>query len=208
MQSPPRADPPFVPLRNSGWPRGKMPRWLLLAALPVLACVVLIGIAVRPSHAQRASDMNGFLRDVTTDIQSCAGGVSESLLALRSIESGARHDVSTAVGVAAYGASNCSPANNVQLADLVQYQVHESLAAFRLGRAVNGLVTWAFPDAQRVQTDVVAVLRSHGAARAAATARLHDALRRLDGQRAYVDRIMTAAVRATGATAKLPNLPG
>jgi hypothetical protein len=187
----------------------KTPRWLLLAALPVLACAVLIGIAVRPSHAQRASDMNGFLRDVTADIQSCAGGVRESLLVLRSIESGARHDVSTAVGVAAYGASNCSPANNMQLDDLVQYQVHESLAAFRLDRAVNGLVTWAFPDAQRVQTDVVAVLQSHAAAaRAAATARLHDALRRLDGQRAYVERIMSAAVRATAATAKLPDLPG
>jgi hypothetical protein len=186
----------------------RTPRWLLPAGLAVLVCAVLIGVAVRPSKAQRASDMNGFLHGVTTDIQSCAGGVRESLLVLRSIESGASHDVSTAIGVAAYGANICSPANNMQLEDLVTYQVHESLAAFRLERAVNGLVTWAFPDAQRVQTDVVAVLRARGSARGAATARLHQDLRRLDGQRAYVDRIMMTAVTATGATAGLPPLPG
>jgi len=36
---------------------------------------------------QRGSgDLNGFLKDMTTDIQSCAGGVRESLNAMRSIE--------------------------------------------------------------------------------------------------------------------------
>lgn len=208
MQSPPRTDPPYVPLRHSRWPANKTPRWLILAGLAVLVCAVLVGVAVHPTKAQRATDMNGFLHDVTVDIRSCAGGVRESLTVLRAIESGTEHDLNTAVGVAAYGASNCSPANNEQLDDLVAYQVHESLARYRLDRAVNGLITWAFPDAQRVMTDVAAVLRSSGTGRTAATASLHQAMRRLDGQRAYVDGILRTAVTATGATSPLPTLPG
>jgi hypothetical protein len=205
---PGQAEPPFVPLRHSRWPTGKSPRWLILAGLVVLACAVLVGVAVQPSQAQRASDMNGFLHDVTADIQSCAGGVRESLMVLRAIDTGAEHDRATAIGVASYGAQNCSPANNELLDDLVQYQVHESLAAYRLDRAVNGLVTWAFPDAQRVQADVAEVLRSSGPARAAAAARLQQALRRLDGQRAYVDGVLRNAATATHATTPLPPLPG
>ena len=77
-----------------------------------------------------------------------------------------------------------------------------------LGSAVDGLVTWAFPDAQRVQNDVAGVLRSHGAARAAATSKLQRELRALNAQRAYVDKIMMSAVNATSATGKLPVLPG
>ena len=38
--------------------------------------------------------------------------------------------------------------------DLVQYQPPESLASFHLDQTVNDLVTWGFPDAQRVQIDV------------------------------------------------------
>jgi hypothetical protein len=176
--------------------------------LLVVAASVTVGIAIHPTQAQRATDMNDFLHDVTTDIQSCAGGVRESLTVLRAIESGASHDLKTATHVATYGAANCSPANNELLADLVQYQTHESLARFHLERAVNGLVTWAFPDAQRVQTDVALALNARGAARAAATAKLQRDLRILDGQRAYVDKFMMTAITATAATGKLPALPG
>ena len=56
--------------------------------------------------------------------------------------------------------------------------------------------------------DVADVLRANGAARAAATVKLHHDLRALDAQRAYVDKIMMKAVTATSATAKLPVLPG
>jgi hypothetical protein len=201
-------EPPFVPLRHSHWPTRKSPRWLILAGLVVLACAVLVGVAVQPSQAQRATDMNGFLHDMTADIQSCAGGVRESLTVLRAINAGTSHDRATAIGVASYGAQNCSPANNELLDDLVQYQVHESLAAYRLDRAVKGLVTWAFPDAQRVQADVAAVLRASRADRAAATAKLRQALQRLDGQRAYVDGVLRGATTATHATDPLPSLPG
>jgi hypothetical protein len=208
MQTPVTTGPPHVPLRHSRWPVHKTPRWLFVAGALVLAGSVLVGLAHHPSRAERATDMNGFLHDMTWDIQSCAGGVSESLTALHAIQSGASRDVPTATGIATYGAANCSPANNELLADLTQYQVTESLASFRLDRVANGLVTWAFPDAQNVQTDVAKILQSRGTAKAAATARLQRDLRILDHQRAYVDRIMMAGVRATSATGKLPALPG
>lgn len=208
MPAPARTNPPYVRVRQTGWATRKTPRWLLIACLLVAAAGIAVGIAIHPTRAQRATDMNDFLHNVTADIQSCAGGVRESLTVLHSIESGTSHDLKTATHVATYGAANCSPANNELLADLVQYQVHESLARFRLDRAVNGLVTWAFPDAQRVQTDVATVLNTRGEARTAATAKLQRDVRILDGQRAYVDKIMMTAITATTTTGKLPALPG
>jgi hypothetical protein len=208
METPTRANPPYVPVRHRQWVSYRTPRWLYLAGAVVLAAAVTVGLSVHPSRSQRATDMNDFLHTVTTDIQSCAGGVRESLQVLRAIEAGPSHDVATALHIATYGGSNCSPANNVQLADLTQYQVHESLASFHLGAAVDGLVTWAFPYAQRVCYDVAGVLRARGAARADATAKLRRDLRILDAQRAKVDQIMRAAVTATHATAKLPPLAG
>jgi hypothetical protein len=207
MQSPPRADPPYVPIRRT-WPTRRAPRWWLGVGLLLAVAAVLVGIAVHPSRSQRATDLNGFLTDMKTDIQSCAGGVRESLMWLHAIDAGTNRDVKTAISEATYGAGNCSPGNNMQLDDLVGYQVHESLWTFHLSRAVDGLVTWAFPDAQRVQEDVAAILRGHGAARDSATAALRRDLRALDAQRAYVDNIMMKAVRATGATGRPPPLPG
>jgi len=208
VQTPARADPPYVPIRRGAWPVRRAPRWLIAAGLAIVAVGVLVGIAVHPSRSQRATDLNGFLADMKYDIQSCAGGVRESLTALRAIEAGTRHDVGTAIGIATYGSANCSPANNMQLDDLVGYQVQESLFSFRLDRVVYGLVDWATPDALRVQADVAALLRAQGAARAAAGAKLNADLRVLDNQRTYLDRIMTAAIRATGATGRPPPLPG
>jgi hypothetical protein len=208
VSTPPRADPPHVPLRHGGWPVQKAPRWLLVAGALVLAGAVLTGLAHRPTRSQRAADVNAFLHDMTTDIQSCAGGVRESLTALHAIQSGAEHDVRTAAHIATYGAGNCSPANNELLDDLTLYQVSESLASFGLPRVVDGLVTWAFPDAQRVQDDVAGVLGASGAARVTATAKLRRDLRTLDAQRAYINKIMMNAVDATSATGRLPELPG
>jgi hypothetical protein len=200
--------PPSVPLRHPRWPGRRTPRWVYPVAFVLLVAAVLVGVAVRPTQAQRAVDLKGFLHDVTFDIQSCAGGVREALIRLHAIEAGTNHDVNTAVAEANYGAGNCSPANNELIGDLVQYQVHESLARFHLERAVAGLVKWATPDAQRVQQDVAVILRSEGAARTAATATLQHDLRVLDAQRAAVNSLINAAVSATAAKATPLPLPG
>ena len=208
MQSPPRADPPYVPIRHTAWPVRRTPRWWFAAGLAIVVAGVLVGLAVHPSKSQRATDLNGFLTDMTTDIQSCAGGVRDSLTAMRAINAGTSHDVGTAIGIATYGSGNCSPANNMQLDDLVGYQVQESLSSFRLDRVVYGLVDWATPDALRGQADVAAILRAQGTARTAATTKLDSDLKILDAQRAYLDKIMMAAISATGASGRPPPLPG
>ena len=208
MHSPPRTDPPYVPIRHTAWPVRRTPRWWFAAGAVIVVAGVLVGIAVHPTKSQRAADLNGFLTDMKTDIQSCAGGVRDSLSALRSINAGTSHDVGTATGIATYGSANCSPANNMLLDDLVGYQVQESLSSFHLDRVVYGLVDWATPDALRVQADVAVILRAQGAARTAATTKLQNDLRVLDNQRTYLDRIMTAAITATGASGRPPPLPG
>jgi hypothetical protein len=224
--SPPRVrtDPPdpgsggvvppgaYVPIRRGRWPTGRTPRWVLLAVAAFVAVGVLVGLAHQPSPSERSSDLRGFLADMRTDIESCAGGVSESLTALRQLgplPSSNTSEVKDTISIATYGASNCSPANSMPLDDLDQYQVTESLASFRLDRVVTGLVNWAAPDAIDVQTDVVAVLRAGDArARSSALAALQLAIRKLDAQRAAVDSIMEHAITSLSAHAAPPALPG
>jgi hypothetical protein len=209
VDSLPRADPPYVPIRHSRWPTRRTPRWLLAAGAGLLAVAVLVGLAHRPSTGQRAADLRGFTRDMNADIESCAGGVGESLTALRAIQSGTSHDIRIAIKIARDGAANCSPANNELLDDLLQYQVTESLARFGLARVVSGLVTWCAPDAIRVQSDVAAVLAARGtpgAGRAAAA--LRRALTVLDAQRTAVDTVLARASTTVAARAQPPPLPG
>jgi hypothetical protein len=205
---PTRTDPPYVPIRHTAWPTRRAPRPFVLAAVGLLAVAVLVGLAHRPSQSQRAADLRAFVSDMTTDIQSCAGGVSESLYALGQVQSGATRDVATAVNIAQTGAANCSPANNELIDDLEEYQVTESLASFRLNRVVSGLVNWAAPDAQQVQTDVARVLAAPDQqARDQDLASLRQARASLDAQRAAVDSIIEAASRSLSAKAAPPRLP-
>ena len=209
VDSPPRADPPYVPIRHTRWPARRTPRSLFLVGVALLAVAALVGLTHRPSTAQRAADLRLFLRNMNADIESCAGGVGESLIALHAIQSGASHDTPTAISIAQVGAANCSPANNELLDDLTQFQVTESLASFRLTRVVSGLVTWAAPDAQRVQTDVADVLSARSPqARASASAALRQARAELDTQRAAVDSVIETASAALSAHAVPPTLPG
>ena len=209
MSPPVRTDPPYVPIRHTRWATRRTPRWVLLAVAAVLVGTVLVALVHRPSQTERATDFRAFLGDMEADIGSCAAGVPQSLTALRQIESGASHDVKTGVYIANTGASNCSPANNELLDNLEGYQVTESLASFRLGRVVSGLVAWAAPDAIDVQTDVARILTAHSAqAKAADTAALQQALRRLNAQRSAVDKIMESTNRSLSAHATLPSLPG
>jgi hypothetical protein len=209
VNSPTRADPPYVPIRHTRWPTRRTPRSLLAAGIVLLAIAALVGLTHRPSANQRAGDLRGFTHDMNADIESCAGGVGESLTALRAIQSGASHDTPTAVKIATDGAANCSPANNELLDDLTQYQVTESLASFRLTRVVSGLVAWAAPDAQRVQSDVASVLTARGPqARATASAALRQARAELDVRRSAIDSIIESANAALSAHAAPPRLPG
>ena len=212
MDTPTRTDPPYVPIRTSRWaPHRKAPRWLLLAGALIVVGIVLVALVQRPSRSQQAGDLKGFLTDMKTDIQSCAGGVRESLQALHQINTGgdpAQNSQDT-IKIARAGALNCSPANNELLDDLTQYQVTESLAGYHLDPAVNGLVTWAFPYAQRVQNDVANELGARDAAkRQEYAAALQRDTGDLNRQRAKVDKILMKAISATGAKATPPPLPG
>ena len=194
--------------RPSGWPVLRTPTWMLAAGVVLVAGLALAAIPHRPSTAQRAADLRGMVHDLTTDIESCAGGVNDSVTALRAIQSGASHDVKTAVKIANTAAANCSPANSMPMEDLVQYQAPESLASFHVQTAVNDLVTWAFPLAQRVQIDVATLV----------TAKTQDAITRasvqmskdqlaLDAQRARIDRLISAASASLSAHVAPPILP-
>jgi hypothetical protein len=198
----------------SGWGRGgrpspRIPRWAYLAGLVLLAAGVAVGLVHVPSRSERAADLMGVLQTMNADIESCAGGVGESLTALREIRAGASRDVTDAVTVAGTGASNCSPANNELIDDLEGYEVPESLARFHLQAAVTGLISWAAPDAEQVQSDVAAVLTARGPqSRAAAQQALAAGLRRLDAQRAAAEKPIRTAIAALAVRAAPPRLPG
>src|SRR5215467_3347556 len=184
---------PGIASRPSGWPVLRTPKWMLAAGVVLVAGLTLAAIPHRPSPAQRAADLRGMVHDLNTDIESCAGGVSDSIIALRAIQSGASNDVTTAVKIADTGAANCSPANSMPMEDLVQYQAPESLASFYLQAAVNDLVTWGFPLAQRVQTDVATVLTATAAdAARRASAQLRQDQQALDAQRDRIYRAIDA----------------
>jgi hypothetical protein len=215
VETPTRTDPPYVPIRKTGWAgQMKTPRWLLLAGVLIVVGIVLVALVHKPSKSQQAGDLKGFLTDMRTETESCAAGVGESLNALHHIHAGGsvRQNTADTIGIAKYGAKNCSPANNMQLDDLAQYQVTESLAAFHLAGVVNELVTWCFPYAQRVQNDVANLAGAHTpASQASYTAALQRDTRDLNRERARIDAILRNAITATGATgaqARLPNLPG
>jgi hypothetical protein len=188
------------------------PRWLLLAGVLFLIAAVAVALVHRPSTAERASDMHGFLQEVNTDIESCSGGVGESLTALRAVQAehfGNSTDVSDGISVATQGAANCAPANNELIDNLESYQVPESLDGFGLVNVVSGLVTWAAADAQRVQTDVAQVLSgTTPQARSNAEAALSRDLRTLNAERAAIDTPIARAINALHMQASPPRLAG
>jgi len=204
-----KTDPPFVPVRSSGWPTRRAPRWVIGAGAVLLAVAVAVGLSHRPTSGQRAADLRSFLRQLTADVESCSGGVRESLFVLRKIDSGANHDVKTALNVANTAAANCSPANNELLIDLTSAQPPESLASYHLGTAVTGLIDWAAPRATRVAADVAAVLANRGRpAEAADRAALQRALRELDAQRSVVYTALAPAIRSLSPASTPPRLYG
>jgi hypothetical protein len=208
VESPTKTEPPFVPLRRTGWASRRTPMWVFAAIIVLVAGVIVVSLSHKPSQAQRASDLTGYLGDVNAGIESCAGGVRDSLNALRAVEGGDKAEQAAAIGILAYNAQNCSPANNQPLQDFANYQVTESLAQFPLDTADNDVITWAFPDAMNAQQDMLAVLRAKtAAARATANATLQAALRTMDAQRTAVYVIWRNAEKSVGVSAPLPYLP-
>jgi hypothetical protein len=194
--------------RPSGWPVLRTPKWMLAAGVVLVAGLTLAALPHRPSTGQRAADLRGMVHDLNVDIESCAGGVNDSITALRAIQSGTSHDTKTAVVIANTAAANCSPANSMPMEDLVQYQAPESLASFHVQTAVNDLVTWAFPLAQRVQVDVATLVGAKTqAAVQSASAQLHHDQQALDAERAVIDRLFTSASTSLSAHVSPPSLP-
>jgi hypothetical protein len=209
VNTPATTDPPYVPIRRSGWPVRHTPLWALLVVLVLAGGVALVSLSHKPSHAQQAADLNSFMRDMNAAVESCAGGVTESQQALSAVEAGSGGNLKTAIALVKYNAANCSPANSQPLADLTQYQVTESLASFHLQDCANDFVTWAFPYAMQAQQDMLTVLTAQGvAARAAANATLTRDLGQLDAERATIYSILRSAEHAVSDQAALPKLPG
>jgi hypothetical protein len=203
--------PSYVPVRSSGWPKPRLPRWIYLALAVFVVLAVLVALVHRPSKAEQATDLRGFLSYVTGDIESCAGGVGESLQALHEVQAGqnSTSDVSDGISVAQQGAQNCGPATNMSIDDLQTYQVEQSLDSYKLAGVVTGLINWAAPDAQRVQTDIANVLSARtAAARNQEEARLTADLAVLNKQRSQIDSVINAARKALGVTQPGPTLPG
>lgn len=208
MDSPTKTEPPFVPLRHSGWATRRTPLWVFAAIIVLVCGGVLVSLSVKPSASERASDLTGYLNDVNGGIESCAGGMRDSTTAFNQVQAGDTAELSAAVGILAYNAQNCSPANNEPLSDFTNYQVTESLAQFPLNTADNDVVTWAFPDAMNVQQDMIAVLQAHTAAdRAKDQATLNAARATMDAQRAAIYAIWRNAEKTVGITTALPYLP-
>ncbi len=204
-----KTDPPFVPIRAGGWPSRRVPRWVLAAVAVLLAAAIAVGLSHRPTSGQRAADLRTFLSQLNADVESCSGGVRESLFVLHQIDSGASRDVKTALNVARTAAANCSPANNELLGDLTSAQPPESLATYHLGTAVTALIDWTAPRAIRAAADVAAVLTDRGRpAEAADRAALRLALHQLDAQRKVVYAALAPAITSLSPQSAAPRLYG
>jgi hypothetical protein len=212
MSSVTSSDAPQTSTLSSGWPVRRTPRRLLLAAIPALAAAIAVSLAHSPTRAERASDLHSYLQALNTDVESCAGGVRESLTALRLVEAEdwrSASDISDGISVAEQGAANCGPADNEQIDDLENYQVPESLDGFGLVAVVTSLVDWVAPCAQDVETGVAKVLAAPSPqARARAKAELTVAIGRLNDKRAAVNGPIRKAIAALGAQVTPLKLPG
>ncbi len=203
MTIPTQTEPPFVPLRRSGWATRRTPLWVFGAIAVLVIGGFLVALSVRPSQSQQASDLRGYFGDVNTGVGSCAAALRDSMTSYQAVADGDSAELGTAKSIVGYGVSNCEVASNESLSDFAGYQVTESLAALHLAAADNDVITWAF-DATTYQQDMLTALRAPNAA--AARAALGPALAELNAERATIDGIWNAAKKTTGDATPLPNL--
>jgi hypothetical protein len=207
MTTPTQTQPPFIPLRRSGWATRRTPLWVFAFLAVAAAGVVLVSLSHKPSSSQRASDLATYFSDVKGGIGSCAAGLHDSENAYGQVLGGDTAHAKTAGSIFTYGANNCTLASNESLTDFAGYQVTESLASYNLDTADNDVITWSF-GSTAVQQDMTAVLgAATPAARASAQATLKAAIAKLDAQRTALDAIWTAARNAAGGGAAIPALP-
>jgi len=207
MTTPTQTQPPFIPLRRSGWATRRTPLWVFAFLAVAVAGVLLVSLAHQPSRSQRASDLAAYFRDVKGGIGSCAAGLQDSENAYGQVLAGDTVHAKTTRSIFTFGANNCTLAGNQALTDFAGYQVTEVLAHYNLDAADNDVITWSF-DSTAVQQDMRAVLDATTPAdRVTAQAALKAAITKLDAQRAALDAIWTAAKKAAGATAPIPALP-
>jgi hypothetical protein len=203
MTTPTQTEPPFVPLRRSGWATKRTPLWVFAALILVVAAGFLVALSVRPSQSQQASDLRGYFGDVSTGVGSCAAALRDSMTSYQAVVGGDTAELGTARSIVGYGASNCEVASNESLSDFANYQVTESLDSLHLVAADNDVITWAF-DATTYQQDMLTALAAPNST--AARAALGPALAALNTERATVDGIWNAAKQSTGDASPLPNL--
>jgi hypothetical protein len=206
MTTPTQTEPPFVPLRHSGWATKRTPLWVFGALVLLAVAGSLVALSVKPSPSERAGDLRGYFGDVTTGVGSCAAGLRDSMTSYQAVMGGDASELGTARSIVAYGASNCQVATNESLSGFANYQVSESLDSLSLGTADNDVITWAF-DATAYQQDLLAALTAaNGPARARAEALVSPALATLNAERATIDASWNAARKSTGDATPLPNL--
>jgi hypothetical protein len=207
MTTPTQTQPPFIPLRRSGWATRRTPLWVFAVLVIAAAGVFLVSLSHKPSPSQRASDLAAYFKDVKGGIGSCAAGLHDSENAYGQVLAGDTAHAKAARGIFTFGANNCTLAGNQALTDFAGYQVTEALASYNLDAADNDVITWSF-DSTAVQQDMTAVLdAATSAARSTAQATLRTAIAKLDAQRADLDAIWSAAKQKAGATAAIPSLP-
>ncbi len=202
MTTPTQTEPPFVPLRRSGWATRRTPLWVFGAIAVLVIGGFLVALSVRPSQSQQASDLRGYFGDVSTGVGSCAAALRDSMTSYQAVAGGDSAELGTAKSIVGYGVSNCEVASNESLSDFANYQVTESLDSLHLAAADNDVITWAF-DATTYQQDMLTALK---APNATARAALGPALAALNAERATIDGIWNAARKTTGDTTPLPNL--
>jgi hypothetical protein len=202
MTTPTQTEPPFVPLRRSGWATRRTPRWVFGAIAVLVIGGFLVALSVRPSQSQQASDLRGYFGDVSAGVGSCAAALRDSMTSYQAVAGGDSAELGTAKSIVGYGVSNCEVASNESLSDFASYQVTESLASLHLAAADNDVITWAF-DATTYQQDMLTAL---AAPNATARAALGPALAALNAERATIDGIWNAAKKTTGNATPLPNL--